>query len=1037
MEDRLSSSSFDLSEIVRAGAGAGKTRALTLQVMNQARNFLSREGYFPRVVVTTFTRKATQELRERLMRQALDSYPELIDFVNSRSHLVVSTIHGVLDLYLKRYGGNIAVDPSYKVIGRVEAARLARTALRGVLFSDVEHQAFLEVFDFKLLVRICRRYHELKLKDPSVQPHNLETLQQAFKDLSQDLAIDLSEVAESIKVEAQSSSNTQTQAWLDLAERFSAIAWGLSKVSWIQGREIAIEQLADLARKPTHSTKAPCVSDDTNEKASEALKMIKKYIESYDEKNWPDFAQTFSRFDTLAEQFSQKFSQMKMSQGVLEISDLELLAMDSVRRHPETSLAFANEWDYWLIDEYQDTSPFQVELLRELMGAKPCFIVGDPQQSIYLFRGARSEVFGQKEQEVLSGGGRQSFLTTNYRSRPELLTFFNDLFSQFKPPFQPMQANPEKSLDKAKEVATLFIAEKSADEDHELEAIVSHVDGLLQAGAKPDSICILARTHQTLAELAKRLAESQMPVHVHSSASFYDRREIQDALAILRFLMNPHDNFNLVELLRSPWFRVSDDNLVKNAVAPRESLWSALVSQTEQPDFEAVERLKRALSSRGAKGISIVFREVLVDSGLLDSAHRHDITGRREANLWKLIAKLSGEEGRPGFNPLEFVNNSLLELRDSESSEESDAIAAVEPNRINLMTVHASKGLAFDHVIVPRLQQRPRLTTHDEFLFDEERKRWSLRVPMGDERKATPSPAEALWLRTFQEQEKREHARVLYVALTRARSSIFLSWTEPVYEHSWAWDLKLDLTEGLHQHDSYCYRVLRHLDKVKVQMAAPPPVGVARPRWSDLQSHQSSDLKNLKSISVSEIIENRKITETETTAFSSWESSPISKRMAVASRGTAVHRLMEILKYQSGPQIPKLIQQWFPEEFTEVTRAVEWLGQVKEISFFALIKNGFVEWSFAFVEKDQLIEGQIDLWGRVPSTGDVWVIDYKTGSPEKREKAFEQMEIYARAISRSGATVTGEKIWLAAVYPFAEKIYIREARLILDPQAEK
>src|SRR3712207_2438262 len=115
-----------VDEIVRAGAGAGKTYTLTHRVMDIADEMLRLEKRFPRVIVTTFTRKATQELRERLMLLALNEKPHLVDFVNSRSHLVVSTIHGIMDLYLKRYGANVCVDPGYTVISGQQATKLTR-----------------------------------------------------------------------------------------------------------------------------------------------------------------------------------------------------------------------------------------------------------------------------------------------------------------------------------------------------------------------------------------------------------------------------------------------------------------------------------------------------------------------------------------------------------------------------------------------------------------------------------------------------------------------------------------------------------------------------------------------------------------------------------------------------------------------------------------------------------------------------------------------------------------------------------------------
>src|ERR1700712_3645685 len=95
-------------EIVRAGAGAGKTTRLTRQVLDVVAEFLRTEKRFPHLVVTTFTRKATQELRERLMLEAVSHGDfALLEYVSSKSHLSISTIHGVLSLFLSRFASHL------------------------------------------------------------------------------------------------------------------------------------------------------------------------------------------------------------------------------------------------------------------------------------------------------------------------------------------------------------------------------------------------------------------------------------------------------------------------------------------------------------------------------------------------------------------------------------------------------------------------------------------------------------------------------------------------------------------------------------------------------------------------------------------------------------------------------------------------------------------------------------------------------------------------------------------------------------------
>lgn len=1081
MEPPMSSAASEhLKEhiIVRAGAGAGKTRRLTLQVIDIAKDFRAREGRWPRMVVTTFTRKATQELRERLMLKALEDEPELVDFINSRSYLVVSTIHGVLDIFLKRYGGEIGIDPGYAVMGKSEADRMARQCLRGILVAEPRFADLLEGYGFNRLVSLCRQYREAVEGVPEALPHDENSLSEIFALRSRNLARDAQLVADDI--EAESDKDT----WRALASSFRRWAAVLNGSDWESRRETLLVEIKATRAAP-FSKKNPPVSEETNIATKACLERFKDLdADIYDPACWRETAAVYARFAELGREFSLRFLEEKKRRGSIEISDLEQLAMSCVRERPHTADAFALEWDYWLIDEYQDTSPFQVDLIRRLSGVSPNFIVGDPQQSIYLFRGARSEVFAAKESEVLAGGGSQDLLSRNYRSRPELLLFFNDVFGRFDPPFRPMEPNlaegeapnasrvvakivlapeegdttsssrPSTSTDSelsaampsSVEAAQRDIGLAVGDADIEMRSLVRHVQELLRSGARYDDICVLARTNQTLLAVAAWLDRYRLPTHVHAASGFYSRRETLDALALLKFLVNPHDDSNLVMLLRSPWFRVEDEVLTRvirgargdRAVLGQESShWDLLVREFDSgkdPDkanLQSVSRLRYWLGIRSEIGVGECFRRSLVDAGFVDLSHLHDVSGRRESNVWKLLAKLTAAESKPGFNYLDFIESSEIDLRESTGAEESDAIAAVEPDRINLMTIHASKGLQFKHVCLPRMGQKPRLTTNLDFAFDEERKRWALRVPRGEAQEMTSSLAEKAWLESFRRQELREHARVLYVALTRAVESVFMSWTGAPEKESWAESLRLDLAPGLHAASAYSYFVASDLgepfpletsEQGLVRPREPWRKGLVDGRRDGTQEDARAEARIQENVSVSQLLD-RSVPLKKT-----WETMAIPTRLKLASQGTAVHRLMEALKSPVAGNIRELIRRWFPDKEEQVAKAIDYVVGLQEPPLAELIRNGFVEWGFAFLESGIFVEGQIDLWGRVESDagGVIWVIDYKTGNPEGRAKAFEQLSLYALAIRKAGLVQGGDRVRLAAVYPFAECVYVED-----------
>ena len=1034
-------------EIVRAGAGAGKTYTLTHKVMDIAASHRAKTGQWPRVVVTTFTRKATQELRERLMILALDERPELVDFVNSRSHLMVSTIHGVMDLYLKRYGAKICVDPGYTVVSGPEATKLARQVLRTVVLSAKEGERkargdLLEAFPFNALTTLVRKLDAMWAEHESAHHFTPDDFESLFAVHAAQVADDLSLSATEIR------SETDKAGWTEMADTYLRVAQLLRAGKWRDHRNVVVDILSNM-KTAKRAGKNPPVSQETSEHAKLARKNAKSLSEpAFDPATWDHFSSQFALIEQIAREFSTLFSKQKSERGWLEIGDLELRAMESLRLHPETATSFASEWDHWLVDEYQDTSPFQVELLRRLTGEAPCFVVGDPQQSIYLFRGARSDVFAQREKSIVAGGGVQRLLSVNRRSCPELLLFFNDFFAKMDPPFQAMKPFPEDgAVDSKKVVAHLFVGgalstegdESKDDEsqsedtqgddteneaaidgknDEEMKAIVAHVQTLLDAGNAPEDICVLARTNKVLDQVAVELSKSNLPTHVHAAAGFFDRRETRDALAVLKFFLNPQDSFNLIELLRSPWFRVVDQKLVEITKEKPTSLWDRLIAESAVADgFEAISRLQKLLEQSKTLGVAGALKKALIDCGFLDFSHRHDSSGRRESNVWKLLQRLEAEEARAGFNPLAFVAGTAAELKLEEGSGEGDAVAAVEPDRINLMTIHASKGLEFKHVILPRMDQRPRLTTSADFVYNEELNKWASRIPFGENSEMTQSLAEFVYVENFKRQELQEHARVLYVALTRAVESVLMTWTGKPQKNSWAEMVRLDSLPGIHERESYSYQVHETPWVPRSVAVVANEVIVPRPKW--LKNVQETVGREL-ALSVTALLDRQKSQSNQPGRVDQ----DVAMRIKVAADGTAVHRLMELLKYPSQDRMHRLITKWFPAQEERVRAAIEFVRQSKEPTLLEIIANGEVEWGFSVLEQGLLIEGQIDLWGRT-NQGDPWIIDYKTGSVEHREKAFEQMSLYALALRASGRVGPAEKLSLAAVYPMAQKVFVQ------------
>ncbi|MBO9667531.1 MAG: UvrD-helicase domain-containing protein, partial [Bdellovibrio sp.] len=564
--------------ILRAGAGAGKTTTLTQTFLKFASDFKQAHGKFPRIVVTTFTRKATQELKERLLAKALDEKrDDLFQFVSSRSQVQISTIHGVLSLFLSRYGSAIGLTPDYKIMAESEIRRGARKIMRKHILENPLLQELLEEYEFSVLENALLQYFAEQVVFPEARFITKEEQEIETAKVIADIGSRLKRVCLEIEQE------TSNEKWQEYASTLRTFDWNSKDLPQLFER---LGSMWEHITKPQFRKTSAPFSLSLNEELEELRDRIDKLLEEprYQPSYWEKHQRNCELFNTLAEAFCADLMKQKLENGLLSMADLETLAYKIISEAPEAAEKFSQEWDFWMVDEYQDTSPIQVELLRNLVGDKPIFVVGDPQQSIYLFRGARSEVFQEKVEEIQAADGDVQVKLVNYRSSPEVLEFFNHYFTKIGSQFAAMTPAPDKVRKGPEDpVVQVLVTETGEDDEISKEhlATVARIQELLDNGVSPEQICILSRTHRTLEDIAKVAQDFGVPLQLHSGSGFYERREVLDALSVLKFLVNPHDNANLVALLRSPWLYMADGEIMELCHSFKHSFWKEALKTLE------------------------------------------------------------------------------------------------------------------------------------------------------------------------------------------------------------------------------------------------------------------------------------------------------------------------------------------------------------------------------------------------------------------------------------------------------------------------
>lgn len=975
---------LDNTKIFRAGAGAGKTTRLVKEVYDFYTHFKETHKRNPRVVLTTFTRKATQELRERLMHEAQKKKDyDFLNFVLSKNHLFISTIHGTLQLFLKQYAQKIDLDPGFRLTDEKELFKRAKIILKKLLSKNSDSQELLEEFTFKDLTTFIVDHDKTKKINPKVTYFSKEDFLKSQNLLMEKISDKFMLFSSAILEE------TENLKWIEYGKHLTGVADSFSKIKNEADIERALNLYSEF-KKPGYIKKNPPFSEELNDSFEDFRDEIDKVNpDHFNQKRWDEMIRYYKLFDDLSEKFTTEFDHWKKSTGQISMADLELYSYELTRERPDEIHFFSESFDYWLIDEFQDTSPLQVSLLKKFISDRKYFVVGDPQQSIYFFRGARAKVFDEMERLIIKEGGLSESLNTNYRSNQNTMGFINYFFKNYSKDFKSMELGGPQS--ESREVATIAL---SKDVDSQNLAILNHIQKLHAGGTELGEICVLGRKNDQLKKISEILHKKKIPYILHSASGFQERREILDALSILKLLVNPHDNFNLIQVLRSPWFRVKDHHIHQVVKSKPESFWVEFL-KIQDGNFEAIGRLKNYITETYTEGITQTFQKILMDTGFFELSYQYDSSGRRESNLWKLLIQLKTEDHNPDFNYIDFIENRKSSLDLEGGSEDSDAVSSIEPNRVQLMTVHMSKGLEFKHIIIPYIDTKPQLTNYLSYAFDVDQAKYSLHLKLDEEKGQQSLPAMS-FLEKMRVEELAESDRLLYVAMTRAKESVFLSLSGAKQSgNSWFKKIKLDLSEGVHSKGDFSYLV-------------------DQGEWEDIDFDSQAihaekiydKLFDLKSMTKKD---STKVTsQIESVSKNKYQKSLIAL-LEKANYGRLAHQVFESLKYNKDIGTDEFIK-----------KATQYIHNLKEIPMKEILKDGFAEWGFIVNSEGQSVSGQIDLWGQVKD--ELWVIDYKTGSSFNSDTAFEQLAHYANALKNF---VKVDKVNLVALYPFEEKFFLK------------
>jgi ATP-dependent DNA helicase Rep len=412
--------------------------------------------------------------------------------------------------------------------------------------------------------------------------------------------------------------------------------------------------------------------------------------------------------EILCAQAYRRYQRALKAYNALDFDDLILLPTVLFEQHPDILEKWQNTIHYLLVDEYQDTNSSQYLLVKQLVGVRGALtVVGDDDQSIYAWRGARPENLVQLQDDF--PGLKLVKLEQNYRSTSRILKAANILI-----------ANNEHVFDK-KLWSELGYGDplrviRCSDETHEAEQVVAEIlDHKLRKRTRFGDYAILYRgNHQSrLIELA--LQQQQVPYHLSGGTSFFARNEVKDIMAYLRLLINENDDNAFLRIANVPRRKLGASTLESLGNFANEqhcSLSQAIgrVGSGQLPEAGLnrlrefrlwMDRIRR--QCEGGSGISAVrqmIRDMEYEDWLNQLSSSEEVAERRMSNVHFLIDSLNKVMTDEGVELDEAI--SRLVLRDlMEQQEEEDA----SPDNVQLMTMHASKGLEFPHVFIIGMEE--------------------------------------------------------------------------------------------------------------------------------------------------------------------------------------------------------------------------------------------------------------------------------------------------------------------------------------------
>lgn len=465
---------------------------------------------------------------------------------------------------------------------------------------------------------------------------------------------------------------------------------------------------------------------------------IHSYISSaknelVDSETYATYAQGYFQ-QTVAEVYPM-YNEILRENNAVDFDDLLLKTVELFTKAPDILEKYQKQFKYILVDEYQDTNHAQYIIISKLAQEyKNICCVGDDDQSIYAFRGATIKNILNFEKDYPNA--KVVKLEQNYRSTKKILEASYQVISKNR-------GRKDKKLWTDNTDGENIILYTASDEVSEANWITEKISKLAK-DMPYNNIAILYRTNAQSRSLEEAFISSAIPYKIVGGLRFYDRKEIKDIISYLRSIYNPKDNKSLERVINVPKRGIGEKTVmtyINQAVAKGQSLLEFLLDSENIIDHPAMGRfselMKRLKFKSAELSVAQFINYLLEETGYVKMLEDGTLENEsRIENLKELISVATKFENDPPLEGLEMFLEEVA-LLEGASSQKDDELK----DYVTLMTIHAAKGLEFEHVFVVGMEEN--LFPHTNSMLNEA--------------------------------ELEEERRLAYVAITRAKQQLYLT----------------------------------------------------------------------------------------------------------------------------------------------------------------------------------------------------------------------------------------------------------------------